>query len=473
MNHFNIPTVFVIFGATGDLMRRKLVPALFHLYKKEQLPTMTRIVAFSRRDIDTDAYRKVAAEFLEEFVHVSRDEAQKFLNLFQYQKGDFQDKESYFSLAKALNAVDEEWGVCSNKLFYLAVPPQFYKEIFNYLAESSLTKPCSDEMGWTRVLVEKPFGSNLKTAQELDALLGTLFQEEQIFRIDHYLAKEAVQNILAIRFSNSIFESSWDGRTVEKIEIKLLEEIGIEGRGLFYDSVGALRDVGQNHMLQMLALIAMNRPASFIADDIRKERTRLLKELQFLSEREVAENTARGQYNGYREEPGVAARSQTETYFRLTAHVENDRWRDVPFYLESGKRLYRSAVEIIVTFRHVEPCLCPKNTHFQNVLYFQLQPNQEISVSFYAKRPGLKMELEEKALLFNYQSTFDRGEFVGAYEKILLDCISGDQTLFTSTEEIAASWKYIDAITEGWSNNAVPLFEYDPGTGGPHDNYSG
>ena len=465
--NFNAPTVLTIFGATGDLMKKKLTPALFHLWNRGWLPDKCAIVGFARKDLGDNGFRSMAVNFSGGMAGIVKKDFESFAELWRYQRGNFSDSNSYAALARNLESIDEAWGMCSNKLFYLAVPPQFYEEIFTHLANSGLTKPCSDETGWTRVLVEKPFGSDLKTAERLDAMLGKLFKEEQVFRIDHYLAKESVQNILALRFSNSIFESSWDGRAIEKVEIKMLEEAGVEERGAFYDRVGTLRDVGQNHMLQMLALIAMERPAVFVASEIRKARAAALYALRPVSRDQLKRDTRRAQYIGYRQEGGVSPDSKTETYFRLAAFIDNPRWEGVPFNLESGKRLNRSVVETFVTFKHVDPCLCPPDRHVQNVLYFQLQPNQEVAVSFWTKRPGVAMELEERPLALNYSGIEKNGELVDAYEKILLDCISGDQTLFASTEEVMASWKFIDSVLDGWKNNEVPLLVYEPESAGP------
>jgi glucose-6-phosphate 1-dehydrogenase len=276
---------------------------------------------------------------------------EKFLQRFVFQQGDFERQSDYVALAERLGATDSEWKACSNKLFYLAVPPDFLKTIVNHLATSELTKPCSPEEGWTRVLVEKPFGRDLTTAEKLDELLGKLFKEEQIYRIDHYLAKEMLQNILTFRFSNNLFEKIWNNQFIEQIEIKLWETLGVELRGPFYDGVGALRDMGQNHIMQMLALVTMERPSSFTATAIRDQRVAILKTLPELSKKEVAENTLRAQYDGYQTIKGVSPTSTTETYFKVKTELTSPRWKGVPIIMESGKRMGEKKKEIIITIR--------------------------------------------------------------------------------------------------------------------------
>lgn len=356
----NIPTVFVIYGATGDLMSRKIVPALYHLYTKDKLPKLLRIIGFSRRTLSREEYQNFIHTILKRHAaRFKKHDFENFLKLFDYQQGNFDDISNYNHLAKTLGRIDGEWKVCSNKLFYLAVPPQYYKNIFENLAESGLTIPCSPTEGWTRILVEKPFGRDLDTAKELDILLAKLFREEQLYRIDHYLAKEMLQNILSFRFANSIFEEVWNKQHVEKIEVRLLEDLDVEGRKGFYNDVGALRDVGQNHLLQMLSLVTMDQPTTFSADAVRPKREEVLQALHIPSIEEIKQNTFRGQYKGYRESLDIPNNSTTETYFKLKLTIDNDRWQGVPIILESGKNLIRKK-EVIVTFKHPQPCLCPK-----------------------------------------------------------------------------------------------------------------
>lgn len=469
----NTPTTIIIFGATGDLSRRKLLPALFDLFLKRFLPEHFRIVGFSRGDLSHEKFRLFVRGSIDAKKHNHTEEhISQFLNLAFYQQGLFNDAASYERLAEFLIKLDGEAGQCSNKLLYLAVPPAFYDTIFQNLADSGLSIPCTGgtamkRAGWTRVLVEKPFGDDIKTAQALDTKLGLLFKEEQIFRIDHYLAKETLQNILAFRFSNALFEPLWNNRYIEKVDIKFLEALGVEGRGAFYDSVGALRDVGQNHMLQMLVFLTMENPGILEAGPIRRERAKILRALEKIKKEDIPRVVRRGQYIGYRDENGVDKKSETETYFFLRAFIKNKRWNGVPFYLESGKALKEKRTEIAVTFRET-PCLCPPEGHerHQNVLTFRIQPDEGISILFWAKHPGFQMHLEPKKLSFSYADSEDMKKLPDAYERILYDCIRGDQTLFASTEEVEAAWKFITPILKNWKKTS--LIEYEKGGSGPN-----
>lgn len=462
------PTSFVIFGATGDLSQRKLLPALFRLWRQKLLPPQLTIVGVSRDSLDHATYRAfvhrvVAAALINEDLLGLED----FCQLFLYHSGQFEDGQLYLKLSEELIAQENsQFGRCTNKLFYLAVPPTAYATIFQNLAFSGLTIPCGGPDGWTRVIVEKPFGHDLATAQELDRLLGLLFKEGQIFRVDHYLAKETVQNILAFRFSNSIFEPLWNNEAIEKVEIRFWEEQGVGERGAFYEDVGALRDVGQNHLLQMLALIAMEDPDKISAGRIRRRRADVLKALRPVTEQEATQHTIRAQYDGYRQEAAVKADSNTETYFRLRAFVDNDRWRGVPFYLESGKRMSESKAEISVHFRERPNSLSQLegNDHHQNILTFRVQPDEGISLIFWVKKPGFAATLEPRLLAFNYTDADHPHIIPDAYERVLHDCIRGDQTLFTSTEEVSASWQFITPILEYWRK--TPLVTYHPGSRG-------
>ncbi len=455
----NNPTILVIFGITGDLSRRKLLPALFHLHRKKLLPKFFQVVGFSRRELTNDKLREEIGNIIGIPPENERETLESFKKLFVYLQGSFEEKEGYNHLAESLGRKDNEWRVCSNKLFYLAVPPNYYKDIFKYLDTSGLTEPCSPEEGWTRVIVEKPFGSDLKTAEELEMILSRRFKEEQIYRIDHYLGKETVQNILALRFSNTFLEPALDNRGVESIHIRVFEKIGIEGRGEFYDKVGALRDVGQNHLLQLLALFTMDRPKTFDALGIRPARLAALASLRILKNPSV-----RGQYEGYRAEKNVDPKSETETYFKVTASLASSRWKGVPIYLESGKRMKEKRAEVLITFKHPSPCLCPPDRHTQNVLRYSIEPEEGIFLSFYVKRPGTELTIEEQDFSFDYGRAYDKELFIDPYEKLLLDTFVGSQMLFVSTDEIKASWKFIDAISGGWRRNKTPLVSYKPGT---------
>lgn len=460
-----LPTILVIFGATGDLTRRKLVPALWHLYERGMLPPLFTVVGFARQNVSNEVWR----EHIQGMVPAVRGKQRQkklsdFLRLFYYQIGLFEDPAGYRSLAVLLGQQDNTWKTCANKLFYLAAAPNHYETICRQLADSGLTIPCGSDEGWTRVIVEKPFGKDLLTAQALDEMLGRLFKEAQIYRIDHYLGKDTVQNILAFRFSNTLFEPAWDARSIAGIHIRMMEKNGVEGRAGFYDGVGALRDVGQNHLLQLLALFTMDNPGSFDAGSIRAKRTEVLEALEAMDEQDVARHTQRGYYKGYKKLPGVEKNSQTETYFRLQTEITSPRWRGVPITLESGKAWTESKVEVVVTFRHHTPCLCPPGQHYTNILKYSIQPKEGVSTSFWVKKPGTDMVIEEKDFSFDYRRAFKGKEFVDAYAKLLLDAFSGDQTLFVSTAEILASWRFIDPILEAWRKNDAPLLPYAVGT---------
>ncbi len=452
-----IPTIVVVLGATGDLMGKKIVPSLFNLYRKNLLPEHFRLVGFARRDLTDRDLRDRAFEILAKRHKVKKSDlvVRNFLSLYSYQRGNFENKNDFESLAKTLQSIDESWGMCSNKLLYLAVPPRMYPEILNNVAATGLNKPCGGpDEGWTRVIVEKPFGSDERSAKALDGLLDKLFKEEQIYRIDHYLAKEMLQNILVFRFSNNLFESAWDKELIESIHVRLWESIGVEERGGFYDGVGALRDVGQNHLLQMLALVTMEKPASFSADGIRKERAKIIETLKTPSAGEVREGTFRAQYNGYRAIKGVATDSDTETYFKIKAALMHPRWQGVDITLESGKRMGKSLKEIEIVFRN--------NTPYKDSLTIHLEPKEGITVCFWSKKPGHRMELEKRELGFEFRRSGEHSQYTEEYEKLLFDCISDDQTLFVSSNEIKAMWRFTDPIIAGWKKGAVPLARYEP-----------
>lgn len=462
-----MPTVLVMFGATGDLTQRKLVPALWQLYQRGMLPRLFTIVGFARQGLSTDEYREQVRSMITSVARRSPKKREEFLRLFYYEQGLFEDVAGYAQLAKRLGQQDNVWRTCANKLFYLAVPPQYYKTIFQHLADSGLTLPCGPDEGWTRVIVEKPFGKDLATAQELDAMLGKLFREEQIYRIDHYLGKDTVQNILAFRFSNTLFDPAWDARSIAKVNFRFWEKEGIGSRADFYDGVGALRDVGQNHLLQLVALFLMEHPGSFAPEAIRAARREVLEQLEIMGEDDIRRHTLRGQYAGYKREKGVAKGSGTETYFKIQTHVQSSRWRGVPIFLEAGKHLGESIVEVSLTFRHHVPCLCPPGKHFTNVLRYRIQPHEGVYTSFWVKKPGAEMVIEEKDFVFDYRQAYKGKGFMDAYTKLLLDAIAGDQTLFVSTPEILASWRFVDPIIEGWQNGVTPLVSYKKGLSGP------
>lgn len=459
------PVSIVIFGVAGDLARRKLIPALWHLFISGNLPEKFSIVGFARREWSDDDFKKYAEDILKEKTGaLSLEKIKDFTANLSCISGDFGKEASYKALAEKLLEIDEKIGACCAKLFHLSVPPELYEIIFEQMSKSGLSDICAGNGGWTRVLVEKPFGNDWYTAEALDQKMRTFFKENQIFRVDHYMGKESVQNILAFRFSNSFLEHLWSNKFIEKVNIRLLEKIDIEGRGAFYDKVGALRDVGQNHILQMLAFIAMEDPVVFEAESIRKSRAKVLSELSLISKEEIQKLVVRGQYEGYLSEQSVMPDSKTETYFRVEARIENKRWEGVPFFLESGKGLGKSEVEIEVIFRKKDSCLCPLDAEegiSKNKIIFRVQPNEGIDISFWAKQPGFEMKLEPKTLSFSYKKNENAISAPDAYERVVYDCVAGDQALFASTEEVLASWKFITPIIENW--NDLPILKYKKG----------
>jgi len=450
------PTVFVIFGITGDLAARKLLPALIGLYSRKMLPPRFAVIGFSRRPFSREEFR----DYIRPRLNIKpgqfkEEDIKHFLDHLSYEQGNFDDAAAYDRLAEKLKAIDQRWGQCSNKLFHLSIPPDLYEKVLNRISGSELNLPCDDETGWTRILIEKPFGSDVETARSLDKLLGKLFSEKQIFRIDHYLAKEAAQNIIAFRFANSMFEPLWNRKYIDRVHLKLFEKGGLEGRGAFYDPLGALRDVGQNHMLVMLSLITMDAPKSFAAPDIRKARARVLAKLGPISSRALPSRVVRGQYAGYSAEPGVKPDSRTETYFRIEASVNNPRWKGVPFFLESGKAMAESKAEIDVYFKN------DRKSGGQNILTFRIQPDEGIRIRFFVKTPGYEFKAEPKTLKFKYSDVPSFEVIPNDYERLIHDAITGDQALFASTDEIMASWRFVTPILKGLDK--LPLVKYQKG----------
>ncbi|MEK7460507.1 MAG: glucose-6-phosphate dehydrogenase [Patescibacteria group bacterium] len=458
------PLTLIIFGATGDLYKNKISIALLDLFSQGLLPLDFSVVAFARRQFTDIEFRAFTKESLLKKNNHSPKEIELFLEHFKYVQGNLGDLEDYKKLNSTLGVDDEKRGVCTNKLFYLAVPPDLYKTIFENISGSGLAYPCAEEdtkdSAWTRVLVEKPFGKDFDEAQRLDKMLGELFDESQIFRIDHYLAKETVQNILTFRFSNNVFESLWSNKYIERVKIVFHEKNTLETRGDFYDGVGALRDVGQNHMLQMLAIIAMEDPEGIDAKRIRELRAEILEKTKLIEKNSIV----RAQYHGYLKEQGVDPTSKTETFFRMILGINNERWEGIPFELESGKALIESRVAIEVYFKETDKCFCPtehEGVH-QNVLTFVIQPNESIKFRFWFKRPGFEFALDPQDLSFNYERDASESTVHDAYERVLYDCIRGDQTLFTNTKEVMAEWDLIAHIMDTWKSK--PLGTYAKGS---------
>jgi len=455
------PTILVIFGVTGDLSRKKLLPSILHLYRQEVLPKQFKVIGFSRRSWSDKDFRQEVRHIL----HLSKksEKDKNFLKMFSFQGGFFNSISSYKALTKKVDAINDSWKVCTSILFHLAVPPHYYPEILKNLSRHGLTSKCGPKVGWSRVLVEKPFGNDFDTSVKLDEYLGKIFKEKQIFRVDHYLAKDTIQDILVFRFSNSIFEPMWNHKYIEKIEINMLEKGDIKNRGEFYDSYGALRDVGQNHLLQMLALITMENPEKLDSDSIRQQRARVIESLVPIEPENLKKSVIRGQYNGYRKVKNVLPKSTTETFFKIIASISSQRFRGVPIHIESGKALRETKTEISVYFKAPQPCLsCPTNEihkFHQNVIRFRIQPHDGISIRFWTKKPGLDATLEQKHFRFLYKKN---GVNLSGYEKLLYDAIMGDQSLFASTQEVRAAWRFITPIIKNW--HSLPLHIYKKGS---------
>lgn len=462
----NIPTIFVLLGGTGDLVEQKIAPALYFLFLQNRLPNMCQIVGFSRRNWQDIQYQNFIADAIRAKIKkIDEKKLTEFTKTISFHRGDFNNFEDYKRLGGKLGIIDNQWQVCANKLFYLAVPPEHYETILRSLHKSKLTELCSDETGWTRVLIEKPFGNNADSARELDELLARLFKEEQIYRIDHYLAKEMIQGILNFRFSNQLLEPAWNNQNIAKIEIYLNETIGVEKRGAFYDQVGALKDVGQNHLLQMLSLITMDHPVSNQPEAIRQKRYEGLLALPVLTENEIIKNTRRGQYIGYQKIENVAKNSTTETFFQIKTVLNSPRFNGIPVHFEGGKRLGKVKKQIVVNFKHPSYCLfCPPNEKFHNKVIFNLEPKEEIIIEFWTKQPGLEDKLEIRDFSFMLYEKHIKTQYVEEYAKLLVDAIEGDQTLFVSTQEIQAMWRFIDPIAKAWNGGKVKLENYQPNT---------
>ena len=456
------PTVLVVFGATGDVVAKKIIPAILELWLAGSLPSLFRVIGFSRRELSTTEFQSYVRDLLHKRgTAMDEDVVSTFIALFSYVRGNLDVQTDYDRLAEAIGHHVGSGETCVNSLFYLAVPPDLYEPIFINLSRSGLAASCG-ETSWTRILVEKPIGMDSATSETLDLLMSQLFREEQIYRIEHYLAKEMIRNLLAFRFGNNLFEGLWDRSFIERIDLRLWESIGVESRGNFYDKVGTLRDVGQNHLLQMLALTTMERPASFAPEAIRARRAELLAMIRPLSSAEVATHTFRAQYEGYKAIPGVGPDSRTETFFAVTTFLDTPRWKGVPIRMEAGKRLGRVRKEIEILMRHPSPCLCPPGEHHRNRLTITLEPIEGIAVVWWSKKPGHGWEMEERSLDFVLRNASERIQYTEEYQKVLLDAIYGDQTLFVSTDELKSMWRFVDPIQAVWQKGLVPFVRYAP-----------
>jgi glucose-6-phosphate 1-dehydrogenase len=474
------PAAIVIFGATGDLTRRKLLPALANLRGTGLLPERVAVIGVGRRPLDDAAFLAETDAALERFGDGPLRAAWSSLReQVRYVAGELHDPETYRRLGAALEDAARTDGTNGNALFYLAVPPGTFGEVVERLGEAGLTR---EQDGWRRVVVEKPFGRDLESARALDATVRRALHERQIFRIDHYLGKETVQNILVFRFANGIFEPIWNRRYVDHVQLTVAEELGVEGRGAFYETAGALRDVMQNHVLQLLALVAMEPPASLAAEAVRDERVKVLEAIRPMAPERVLRDAVRGQYAegtvagvrvpGYRAEPNVSPRSAVETYAALRLEVENWRWAGVPFYLRTGKRLAGRSSEVVIHFRRPPLLLFQQEGVGEigpNRLHIHVQPDESIRLEVKAKVPGGTIQLADVALEFDYHSLGPDPAATG-YERLLYDVLVGDATLFQRADVVDASWRVAGPILDVWGSLPPRDFpNYAAGTWGPRE----
>jgi glucose-6-phosphate 1-dehydrogenase len=474
------PCLVVIFGATGDLTHRKLIPALYNLAAGGALPPAVGVVGFARRDKPDAQFRDGLEDAARKHSRQDLDEAlwRNFAESVFYHRGAFDDPAAYTSLSKKLDALDAARGTRGNRLFYLAAAPDQFKHILTNLRASGLNQ--TPDGGWARVIVEKPFGTDLPSARTLNTMVESAFAESETYRIDHYLGKETAQNIMVLRFANAIFEQLWNARYIHHIQITSSEPLGVEGRAGYYEHSGALRDMVQNHLLQLLCLTAMEPPAGLDADAIRDEKVKVLRSLRPLAGPDVARHVVRAQYGAgsihgtrvpaYRDEPGVHPTSMTETYAALQIHVDNWRWAGVPFFVRVGKRLPKAATEIAIHFKGAPPVLfnASGQTAEDNVLVIRIQPDEGISLRMSAKMPGSSVRIEPVKMDFHYGTSFGKPT-PEAYERLLVDAMSGDATLFARRDEVEEAWRFVDSIRAAWDAAGEDLAVYSAGSWGPSE----
>lgn len=469
--------IYVIFGASGDLTKRKLVPALYSLFVQDLLPEKFALLGTSRTVFTDEEFRDNMKSAIQEFKEIDdTTKIDNFLLMLHYQAIQFDDKDTYVSLKQRLEKLRKENGISGNTIFYLSTPPSLYGTIPNHLAEAGLN---SEKDGWKRLIIEKPFGYDLKSALKLKDQLLKNWTEEQLYRIDHYLGKETVQNLFITRFSNGIFEPLWNRNYIHHVEITSAESIGIEKRGGYYESSGALRDMVQNHLLQVTAFTAMESPSSLEPMAIRNEVLKVFQSLRPIKKKDVATCSIRGQYLestvknkkliGYRDEEGVNSKSTTETYFALKFYIDNWRWGGVPFYIRTGKRLPTRVTEVVIHFKPTPHFLFSKEPESSagNQLIIRIQPDEGIALKFGMKKPGKGFDVETVSMDFLY-SDLSNQRITPAYERLIHETMNGDKTLFARTDELIEAWKFLTPVLESWKNDkSIPLYGYPAGTWGP------
>jgi len=471
------PCAVVIFGASGDLTKRKLVPALYNLAVSRSLPAGFSVIGVGRSEMTDEAFRAAQRETLEKFSRrkpVDEVVWSDFAPGLSWVAGSFEDPATFDALRERLDRLDAERGTRGNRVYYLSTPPSAFGTIVAQLARAGLVADPKDTSRFTRVVCEKPHGTDLASSRALDEALHAALSERQIYRIDHYLGKEAVQNLLAFRFANAIFEPLWSRQHIDHVQITVAEDIGVEGRGRFYEAAGTLRDIVQNHLIQLVTLFAMEPPVDFSATSVRDEKLKVLRALRPMSPADIAQKTVRGQYGpggvagvavpGYLQEPDVSPESRTETFLAMRLDIDTWRWGAVPFYIRAGKRLAKKVTDISVHFRPVPHRLFREHPPENNLLALRVQPDEGISLRFTAKVPGAHDALRPVAMDFRYGSTFG-GAGPEAYERLLLDVMLGDATLFTRADEVDASWQFFDPVLTAWRGDAPHA--YPAGTWGP------
>ncbi len=475
------PCTVILFGASGDLAKRKVIPALYDLAVHGALGPRYSVVGFARTAMTDEVFRATsedAAKNISEVGPIDPKTWSEFASRLHYCSGDYGNQESYACLAKRISEVEAANKLSGNRLFYLSTPPEVYPAIVEQLGRTGLSRS-STQNAWVRIIIEKPFGRDLASAKELNKIVLNAFEEQQVYRIDHYLGKDTVQNLLVLRFGNGIFEPLWNRNYVDQVQITAGETLGVERRGGFYERAGALRDMIQSHVLQLTSLVAVEPPATFDATAVRNEKLKVLQSIRPFDLGMVAQSVVRGQYApgqmdgkqvpGYREEPGVDAKSRTETFVAMRVLIDNWRWAGVPFYLRTGKRLAKRSTEIVIQFRRAPHIVFRGKEVEPNRLVLNIQPEEGISVSFGAKRPGTEMRIGNVTMNFNYREGF--GEPTrSAYATLLSDCVRGDATLFDRGDSVEAAWSLIDPILDVWTaakSAAVP--QYAAGSWGPRE----
>ena len=462
-----LPSIFVIFGATGDLAKKRIFPAFLQLTKANLLDSHFKIIACARTDYKTEDYIK----YLEENLKIKDLEAWSTLSKkIEYLPVDLAEDKNLEELSTIVENFEKEIQACPQRIFYMAISPTIFEQSIQNFGKHTLAKGCQQHNLKPRIIVEKPFGEDLESAKRINSILEEYFTEDQIYRIDHYLGKETVQNIFSFRFGNEIFEPIWNNKYIDHVQITTAEYIGVEKRGESYDKMGALRDITQNHQLQLLTLIGMEEPDDFTAQSINQKKLELLQAIKPLTEKEVEQSTVRGQYENYQKEEKISQNSQTETYSLIKLNLHNPRWEGVPFYLRTGKRLTGKVTSIIIQLKEPGHKLFKNfwDKPIPNTITIQIQPNAGIGIRLVAKKPGLSPTLAPVDMEFCYKTSFDTPQ-PDAYERLLLDVIQGDQSLFMDQRVIEQSWRIIDPIEKVWQKGNPQLHVYKPGTWGPEE----